>query len=166
MKTLKNLFFVAIALVSTTVFAQDETTLTVNLGDSFEITLTGAPSIDMNTAAHFTDGNSTTMNNHVNVTASNSYVITVEADDTNFGSVEGNTVAVSNVEVHMNNHANSTGSVALNGTTPVDLTTATDGEINADYNVIYAIPAANAGNFLDLGDDTLTATLTYTVVPQ
>ena len=167
MKTLKNLFFVAFALVSTAVFAQTgDTTLTVNLGDSFAIELSGTPSIDMNTPTHFTSGNSTTMSDHIKVTATNSYLITVQADNTNFGSTQSNTVAVSNVEVDMSDHTNSTGSVALNGTTPVDLTTATDGEIEATYDVIYSIPSANAVNFLDLGNDTLTTTLTYTVVPQ
>jgi len=162
---MKKVLVLAIALIGFNAFAQNEVTLTVNVADTYSLVIDGAPTIAMNTPAHFQDGNSVTLGNHITVTASGEYALTVRADQNNFASVQGNTVGVNNVRVSTSN-ANFVGTPVTLSDAAQNLATSAVGQINEAYEVTYTIPSGNTSAFLGLGEDTLTTVLTYEVVPN
>jgi len=164
---MKKVLVLAIALIGLNAFSQIDNpvdvTLTVNVGDTYSLVIDGAPTIAMNTPAHFQDGNSVTLGDHITVTASGEYALTVRADQNNFASVQGNTVGVNNVQVSTSN-ANFVGTPVTLSDAAQNLATSAAGQVNEAYEVTYTIPSGNTSAFLGLGEDTLTTVLTYEVV--
>ena len=170
--------FAIIALSTNSIFAQT-TNLNVNLANVYSIEVTNPTvTIAMNTAANFTEGNTTgSLPNHVKVSATNGYKVTIQAA-TDLTSPGNDVIPVSTVVVKTtpgtfsgapgsidagSNAAFPANAPALSVTTPVELISSTTGDIRG-FNVQYTIPPVSAPVYLNKPEAVYSTLLTYTIV--
>lgn len=136
--------------------------------------------IQMTQASHYMLGNSSGLqSNHVRVTSTTGYEVTVKSE-TQFFSLNGNitTLPVNTIAVQTaigsdlsgSNSAPPSGLVITpqvmletSGTTIISTPT---GEADRGYNVNYTIPANQTQNYFNRENGTYNTTVTYTLVPQ
>lgn len=185
MKNLNQILMaLAVMFVSVSAFAQTnqgsaDATLTVNLADAYNITLgQTAVALSMNTAADFAGGSTSVESDHLQITATGTYTVTVETSSNVFnGPNDGavaSTIGVSNVEVEvtalgtdLNGNSNQTpaftsSNLSLSTTGQTILTGEPD--LERGYDVTYAIPATKTENFLGHDAGAYVTTVTYTLI--
>ncbi|ALM47790.1 hypothetical protein AMR72_02065 [Flavobacterium psychrophilum] len=180
-KFFKTAALAAILLSANSIIAQDSktgtTTLNVNLGSVLAIEVANpSVTIQMTTAAHLRDGNSSSeLSDHVKVTATEGYTVTVQAStDLTNGGVE---IPVSTVKIktEKGSYLGASGSTAptttptfpttepaLSATAPVQIIESSTGDFRG-FNVTYTIPAEETPAYLDKATGVYTTTLTYTI---
>ncbi len=182
-KFLKIASVAIIALTANTLSAQvtpedtDQATLNVILGNAFSITVSGATAqINMTTPTHFQSGNSVSKTNHVRVSATNDYEVTVIATQDLTSGTE--TIPVSTILITPTlgsylGGGDDPGAIAVD-LTPQELSTTTEntiistdiGESLRGYTIEYSIPAAEASQYLNHTAGTYTTTVTYSLYAQ
>ncbi|WP_417350523.1 hypothetical protein [Flavobacterium alkalisoli] len=177
-----NFFKVAsvaiVALTANSLFAQTEdtaeTTLNVNLGSSFEITVADASvDIDMNTPEHFQSGNTSGQKtDHVQVSATGEYEVKVIASTDLTSGAETIPVSTITVTPTLGSYlgAGDEGSVSptltaqsLSTSTENTIISCDTGESLRGYNIEYSVPAASAAEYLNHTTGTYTTTVTYSL---
>lgn len=175
---LKVASFAIVALSANSILAQT-TTLNVNLANVYSIEVTNPTvNIAMNTAANFTDGNTSgSLPNHIKVSATGGYKVTIQAAN-ELTSPGNDIIPVSTVVVSTTpgTYSGAAGSIdqgsnasfpanapALSVTTPVELITSTTGDIRG-FNVQYTIPPVSAPVYLNKPAAIYSTLLTYTIV--
>ena len=173
-KIFKVAFVAIIALAANSAFAQNTTNLHVNVEAVYSIVVTDADvTIDMNEPEHFTDGNaSDEQSGHLEVTATDGYVVTVTADEFLTGESLSETISTSTIVVTANDgtylgagtDGGSTAdfSDAQLSTTGATLITGSAGDMRS-FDVTYSIPAASAPAYINVAPDTYTTVVTYTI---
>jgi hypothetical protein len=175
---LKVASFAIVALSANSIFAQT-TNLNVNLASIYSIEVTNPTvTILMNTAANFTQGNTTgSLPNHLKVSATGGYKVSVQASSQLTSPANDiipvNTVTVSTTPGTFSGAAGSVdpGSVAtfpanapaLSATAPVQLIASAKGDVRG-FNVQYTIPAVSAPVYLNKPAAVYSTLLTYTIV--
>lgn len=140
--------------------------LSVVLSDLRSITVASPNvSVPITTAAHYQTGNSTTVNNHLQVTSSAAYKITATAATANL--VNGaNNIPVSTITLTPTaGTVTGSGTVAYNSqplvtATPGTLVAGTAGTTSSSFNIKYA---ASGGSAYLVPAGTYTTTVTYTI---
>jgi len=179
-KFIKTVALAAIVLSANSIFAQTSgtTNLNVNLGSVLAIEVANPTvTINMNTAAHLTSGNTTgSLSDHLKVTATEGFKVNVVASQ-NLTSSGGATIPVSTVVVSAakGSYLGATGSTApttaptfpsaptaLSATTAATIITCATGDFRG-YNVTYTIPATSTPSYIDKATGVYTTTLTYTI---
>ena len=167
-----------VALIATTASAQlNQTELRVNLANAYSVVVNPAQNsvtIDMNLPEHFQLGNSSTSQaNHLQVSATGDFVVKVSAlADLVNGSetIAVNTVTVTPSEGTYLGGGTDPGLASTFQTQPIEvgaaneqtIITSTTGDLRG-YNMVYTIPAANTGSYLDHTPGVYTATVVYTI---
>lgn len=154
------------------------TTLNVNLAGTYEITVGQlSVTIDMNDPQHFINGNNSgSQSNHVQVSATGDYQVNVSAAaDLVFGSesIPVNTVTVTpSLGDYLGAGTSTAPTMTLASTPLATVTDDTDGttiitsgagESLRGFHVVYAIPAAQASQYLNRPEGIYTTTVTYTL---
>lgn len=170
--------FAIIAMSANSSFAQT-TNLNVNLANVYSLEVTNPTvTIGMSTPANFTKGNTTGfLPNHVNVSATNGYKVTVQAA-TELTSPGNDVIPISTVVVSTTpgTYSGADGSIdagsnatfpanatALSVTTPVEIISSTTGDIRG-FNIQYTIPPVSAPVYLNKPEAVYSTLLTYTIV--
>ena len=136
--------------------------------------------INLNQVSHFKSGNSSgQQSNHVKVSASTGYQVTVKASTQYFSHNGGaTTIPVNTVNVNTVTGDDTTGANAAPpagltvapqttlSTTPSVIVTSPSGTFGRGFHVNYAIPAAKAPSYLNRDEGSYTTTVIYTLVPQ
>jgi hypothetical protein len=157
----------AVAQIST---AESEVNLQLEQILSVEISQSSV-SIPMNTPAHYLQGSSSQeITNHLQVSATSSYVLRVRTEDEYFNLDAGlSTLPVSTVRLNLTDN----GATGVTVLTPVSLSNSdTDvassgaNEIVQYYNAVYEIPQSQTQSYINKEDGNYTTTVIYTIVPQ
>lgn len=169
-----------VALSANVLSAQEDTdqaTLNVVVGSSYSITVSNPTAeISMTTPTHFQSGNSVSKTDHVQVSATNDYEVTVIATQDLTSGAE--TIPVSTVLVTPTlgsylGGGDDPGAIAVT-LDPQELSTSTEntiistdiGESLRGYNIEYSIPAEQASQYLNHTAGTYTTTVTYSLYAQ
>lgn len=177
-KFFKTAALAAIVLSANSLFAQDNTTLlNVNLGSVLAIEVANpSVTINMTTATHLTEGNSTgELSDHLKVTATEGYTVTVEASGNLSNSGVEIPVSTVTIKTEKGSYLGAAGSTApttnptfpltepaLSATAPVKIIDSSTGDFRG-FNVTYTIPANETPAYLDKATGVYTTTLTYTI---
>lgn len=174
----------AVMLISSSSFAQDQKQATANLnvllGNAYNIEINSLQkdvTISMEQASDFINGNSSQQTDHIQITSTGTYSVTVKADAANFVPQNGGAtdIGVNNIYVVPqegslfvgNSNATDFGikSVYLSGTNSQEILNVDAGERKRGFNIEYSIPATRTDNFLNKEADTYTTVVTYTLIP-
>ena len=166
-----------IAFSANTIFAQS-TNLHVNVQDIYSIVVTDTDvTIDMNQPGFFVSGNSSAeQSNHIEVSATGEYQVSVAAALPLTGATSGETIDQGTIVVTANNgtylgaqgtdagsSASFTAATLSSGGAP--LVTGSAGDLRG-FDVTYSIPAASAPAYLNVAEDIYTTTVTYSIAPN
>lgn len=136
--------------------------------------------INMSQPSHFIGGNSSgQQSNHVQVTSSTGYQVTVKAS-TQYFSLNGNATSLPvntiGVQAAIGSDLTNTGAPIPSGltaspqvmlsTVPATIVTSPTGEWGRGFHVNYVIPATQSPVYLNKAPGTYTTTVMYTLVPQ
>lgn len=174
----------AVMLISVSSLAQQteaKANLNVLLGNAYNIEINSVQSdvsILMNQTDHFINGNSSQQDDHIQVTATGGYAVTVQASAPNFVPETGaSTIGVDNIYLvpqlgsllvgnpNAGQNVNITPGF-LNGTTGFEILNVEAGERKRGFHMEYKIPTSKTDNFLNKEADTYTTVVTYTLIPN
>ncbi|WP_121667432.1 hypothetical protein [Mesonia aquimarina] len=156
--------------------AQSQVNLIVNELMSVEVAQSSVM-INMNLPSHFRFGNNSgTQSNHVRVTTTSNYTLSVSTTNQYFTlnglstSLPVSTIqveaSVGNLNPNVNGgDINVNSSVALNAS-KVNLLSSVSPETSQAFDVKYVIPTNTVANFLDLPSGNYKTTVIYTIIPQ
>lgn len=136
-------------------------------------------SINMTQPSHFISGNSSGLqSNHVRVSSSTAYQVTVKTSTQYFSrngnstTLPVNTVAVKTTTGNLTN-SNAAPPAGLQvvpqiflSTLPTTIITSPAGEWGRGFNVNYTIPETKSPSYLNRQAGTYSTTVTYTLIPQ
>lgn len=147
--------------------ATGTTELTVNLADVRVITVAQPTvAISLSTAADYTNGKSSTQNNHISVTSTGGYVVKVKADNANM--TDGtNNIPVSTIAITPTVASGTAPTLSnVSGLTTSDQTIATGaaGTLATVFNVQYT--ASGGANYLNKPAGAYSVDIQYTIEPN
>ncbi|HET8810258.1 MAG TPA: hypothetical protein VFM65_08345 [Flavobacteriaceae bacterium] len=159
-------------LISSIGFAQTDTAdLNVVLTDIQSITVAAAQetvTITLDDVTKYTSGTDVDQADHLAVVSTSDFDITAVANQELTKTGEANTIPVSTVTLTASAGTNAPdgtmAAVALSATAPVNLVTGASADLDAFYNVNYAVSGGT--EYLNQPTGTYETTITYTLVPQ
>lgn len=172
------LFFPVVALAQIG-SAQSQVNIIIAQVQSIQVTQPNV-SINMNQVSHYKNGNSSgQQSNHVKVSTSTGYQVTVKASTQYFShngsnsTVPVNTITLQTAVGNDLTNSNAAPPAGLTvtpqtvlSTSPSTIVSSPSGEWSRGFHVNYTIPANKANEYMDIDSGTYTTTVTYTLVPQ
>lgn len=181
-KIIRNLFLLLLcpiaALAQNIGSAQTQVNVTISQVQSIQVSQPTV-TINMTQPSHFIQGNASgQQSNHVRVSSSTAYQVTVKANTAYFShngnstTLPVNTVAVKTATGNLTN-SNTAPPAGLQvapqimlSALPTTIITSPTGEWGRGFHVNYVIPETKSPSYLNREAGTYTTTVTYTLIPQ